>query len=93
MAERSYFEVKWPLVVQWLDIEEIKELLGEDVYPYILQLDADQAYGFVREWKILNTLPEKSTSYAVQWFSLAAVLVLIFIVVNTRKIENAKRKH
>ncbi len=93
LAERSYFESKWPLVVQWVDIAEIRKLLDEDIYPYILRLDADQPYGFVREWKIINTQPEKSTSYAVQWFSLAAALVLIFIVVNTRKTENAKRKY
>lgn len=93
LAEHSYSKIAWPLVVEWVDVGELESVLGYKLNPYVLQLNKEQPYGFVREWKIINTQPERSTSYAVQWFSLAFALVVIFIVVNSRKIDNAEHKH
>jgi len=93
LADHSFSNVAWPLVVEWVDVGELESVLGYKLYPYILQLNKEQPYGFVREWKIINTQPERSTSYAVQWFALAFALVVIFIVVNSRKVDNAERKH
>jgi len=92
LDEQSYTDVGWPLVVQWLDIQELQKQTGYKLYPYILQLDEDEPHGFIRDWKIVSSQPEQSTSYAVQWFTLALVLVLIFIFVNSRKIDHAKHE-
>jgi len=93
LGERSYTDKSWPRVVQWLDIQELENETGYKLYPYILQLDENEPHGFVRDWKIVSSEPEQSTSYAVQWFTLALALVLIFIFVNTRKINHAKHEH
>lgn len=90
LGEQSYTDTSWPLVVQWLDIKELESITGYNLHPYILQLGENEPHGFVRDWKIISSSPEKSTSYAVQWFTLALALVLIFIFVNSRKIEDAK---
>lgn len=92
LDDQSYTESGWPLVVQWLDIQELEQQTGYRLYPYILQLDAEQPHGFVRDWKIVSSSPQQSTSYAVQWFTLALALVLIFIFVNSRKIDHAKHE-
>lgn len=92
LSEQSFTRKSWPLVVQWIDIGELQSQTGYDLYPYILQLAEGQPYGFIREWKIISSSPEQSTSYAVQWFSLAFVLVLIFIFVNSRKINHGKHE-
>ncbi|TDY04091.1 SURF1 family protein [Thiohalophilus thiocyanatoxydans] len=92
LGDQSYTDTDWPRVVQWLDIQELEKETGYELYPYILQLDEDQPHGFVREWKIVSSSPEQSTSYAVQWFTLALVLVLIFIFVNSRKIDHAEHE-
>ncbi|MDZ7803693.1 SURF1 family protein [Thiohalophilus sp.] len=92
LGEQSYTDASWPLVVQWLDINELEDQTGHKLYPYILQLDENEPHGFVREWKIVSSSPEKSTSYAVQWFTLALALFLIFIFVNSRKIEHAEHE-
>ncbi len=92
LGEKSYTNTSWPLVVQWLDIKELEDRTGHKLYPYILQLGENEPHGFIREWKIVSSSPEKSTSYAVQWFTLALVLILIFIFVNSRKIEHAEHE-
>ncbi|MFO8025143.1 SURF1 family protein [Thiohalophilus sp.] len=92
LGEQSYTDMSWPLVVQWLDVDELEELTGYKLYPYIMQLGESEPHGFVRDWKIVSSSPEKSTSYAVQWFALALALVLIFIFVNSRKIDHAKHE-
>lgn len=92
LSEKSYTDTSWPLVVQWLDVKELENQTGYKLYPYILQLGEGESHGFVRDWKIVSSSPEKSTSYAVQWFALALALVLIFIFVNSRKINHAERE-
>lgn len=78
----------WPALVQWLNIEDIAKKSGLTLQPVILLLDAKQADGFVRDWKPVVMQPEKNISYAVQWFTMAAVLVIIYLVVNLKKIES-----
>lgn len=49
------------------------------ISPQILWLDSSADNGLVREWKPVVMLPEKHIGYAVQWFSMTLVLILIFI--------------
>ena len=56
------------------------------VLPLVLQLDADDPHGFVREWKpVYGIPPAKHRAYAMQWFTLAVVLAIIYIGGNTRR--------
>ena len=77
----------WPALVQWINIEDIEKKSELKLLPYILLLDEDEKNGYVREWKPVVMQPEKSTSYAVQWFALALALVVIYIVVNLKNIK------
>jgi len=53
--------------------------------PVILLLDSEQQDGYVRDWNTLPFGPERNVGYAVQWFGLAVALLIIYLVVNTRK--------
>ncbi len=75
----------WPALMQWINISEIEKKSGLKLLPYIFLLDKKEKSGYVRNWKPVVMLPEKSTSYAVQWFSLALALTIIYIVVNLKK--------
>ena len=78
----------WPQVVQSIDIAALEARLGYALLPLVLQLDAGDAHGFVREWKpVYGIPPAKHRAYAMQWFTLALVLVMIYIGVNTRRIR------
>jgi len=75
----------WPALMQWINIQEVEKISGMKLLPYIFLLDDKDSSGYVRNWKPVVMQPEKSTGYAVQWFSLALVLTIIYIVVNLKK--------
>ena len=75
----------WPALMQWINILEIEKKSGLKLLPYIFLLDEKEQSGYVRNWKPVVMQPEKSTSYAVQWFALALALTIIYIVVNLKK--------
>lgn len=77
----------WPYRVQRLDIEMLARELDYPLLPLVLLLDSDQDQGFVRDWTPLQFGPERNVGYAVQWFGLAAALMVIFLVVNTRRLN------
>jgi surfeit locus 1 family protein len=53
--------------------------------PFIVLLDKTKSGKLVQDWKIVVSPPEKNISYAVQWFALALALLIIYIVVNSKK--------
>ncbi|MGB5438436.1 MAG: SURF1 family protein [Gammaproteobacteria bacterium] len=79
----------WPQVVQQLKLPELEKRLGHSLLPLILQLDPVDEYGFVREWKAVYGIPpNKHRAYALQWFTLALVLLAIYIGVNSTRIKD-----
>jgi surfeit locus 1 family protein len=79
----------WPKVVQQPDLARLEQLLDTGLLPVILLLDASDAHGFVREWQpVYGVTPDKHRAYAMQWFTLALVLLLIYIGVNSKRISD-----
>ena len=71
--------------VQKINLDEISQLFGHELLPYIIRLEPESDHGFVRKWELPGSDEKKHLGYAFQWFALAITLVIIFIVVNTRK--------
>ena len=59
---------------EWSDVEAV---LGRDAYPFVLLLDADQANGFSRDWQVPDDRDERNIAYAVQWFALGGLALVI----------------
>ena len=79
----------WPQVVQQMKLPELEQRLGYSLLPVILQLEPEDEYGFVREWKaIYGVTPDKHRAYALQWFMLAVVLLMIYVGVNSKRIPD-----
>ena len=71
----------WPRRVQIVDIKAFESELKTSTYPFIVRLADDSQPGALQTgWHMLNMSPEKHKGYAIQWFSLAAVLVLMTII-------------
>ena len=79
----------WPKVLQQVRLELQSTQLGVRLLPMILLLDPDQADGFVRDWTPVVVGPERHVGYAVQWFALAAVLTILYLWVNLRRIRRS----
>jgi surfeit locus 1 family protein len=76
-------------VVQQPEFGLLERLLGYPLQPVILLLDGADPHGFRRDWQpVYGVTPDKHRAYAAQWFTMALVLVLIYIGVNTRRIAN-----
>jgi surfeit locus 1 family protein len=69
----------WPARVQILEREALERRLGYRLLPYQVLLDAGESEGYARDWKPANVDPDKSTGYAIQWFSFAAVALGLFL--------------
>jgi surfeit locus 1 family protein len=76
----------WPQVIQHVNFEDIERRLGYALMPVVILLDSELAHGFTRDWKpVYGTTPDKHRAYAMQWYTLAVVLLLIYIGVNTKR--------
>lgn len=78
---------RWPAVYQWIDFKDMQQATKLPLLPFTIREDPHDPHGFVREWAKVNLLPERSISYAVQWFVMAIVLIIIYIGVNYKKVE------
>lgn len=87
VGEQFQSNTGWPALMQWINIAEIEKKSGLKLLPYIFLLDEKEKSGYIRNWKPVVMQPEKSTSYAVQWFALALALTIIYIVVNLKNSE------
>ncbi len=87
-----YSRQGWPLRVQAVQIAKLAKHMGAELYPFVILLAPDAKNGFIRDWQPINMSPAKHTGYAVQWFAMAAVLLILFFVISIRK-ESEQIEH
>tara|TARA_Y100001934_G_scaffold243368_1_gene299948 strand:+ start:925 stop:1641 length:717 start_codon:yes stop_codon:yes gene_type:complete len=63
--------------IQRLELDNLRATLGTDLWPTVLYLDAGMPGALAVERKLPGDGAAKHTAYAVQWFSMAAVLAAI----------------
>lgn len=80
----------YPVVANFPTHTEIAALLGENAWSRaanLVLLDPGEPDGYLRQWQPPGFPPIRHIAYAVQWFSLAAALVVIYVVTNLRRAE------
>lgn len=77
---------RWPLRMLFPTAAELNAALGYSVPDYQLLLAPTEPDGYLRLWRPAVMKPEQHLGYAVQWFALAAGLVVIYVAVNLRKV-------
>jgi surfeit locus 1 family protein len=81
----------YPVVANFPTRPEIAALLGESTWARaanLVLLDPGEPDGYLRQWQPPGFPPIRHIAYAVQWFSLAAALVVIYVVTNLRRAES-----
>lgn len=91
-ADGTLQQNDWPRRVRNIDLQQIGMQLGYTMPPYVLQLDAGSKSAYVQIWKAYADSPQKNLSYAIQWFSMAGVLLLIYIVLNSRRVSSPEEE-
>ncbi|NJM11085.1 MAG: SURF1 family protein [Synechococcaceae cyanobacterium SM1_2_3] len=81
---------RWPRVVPYVDYDRLATVLAYPLHPAVVLLEPEAASGFERDWqpRFGGFGPERHQGYAVQWFSLAAALVILYLSANLRRLPS-----
>jgi len=85
LAENVNQTEHWPMVLQYVDLKELSQTLGYELYDMVLWLDINEPGSFEYDLPVLNLNAAKNNGYAFQWFAMSLALFIIYIVVNTKK--------
>ena len=69
----------WPKHAVYPSIEDVAAELGRDVQPFVLLMEPGDELGFVRHWIPEEMGPGRHFAYALQWFTMGAVLAVLLI--------------
>ncbi|MDG0968745.1 MAG: SURF1 family protein [Porticoccaceae bacterium] len=84
---------QWPSRVGWISAERSSTLFDEPFYDYQLRLDADSVGALDTGWPTVSVQPQKHTGYAVQWFAMAVVLLIMTLTANSNIVYWLKSKY
>jgi surfeit locus 1 family protein len=74
-------------VWQNLTLERYRQAMPIAIQPFLIRQDQDSALadGLVREWEAPDYGVDKHYGYAFQWFALAALILVIYLVTNVKR--------
>jgi surfeit locus 1 family protein len=77
----------WPKRTSFPTAAQLGAALGVDVEPRQLLLAAAEPEGFRRNWRSASAGfgPERHLSYAVQWWSFAALALFLYVFLNLER--------
>lgn len=75
----------WPRVIERIDTTHIAEILHRPVLRFIIRQQTEQNDGLTRQWSLVSMPPERHKAYALQWFSMALVVLILFIALNSER--------
>lgn len=81
-------DATWPKVASYPRPAQLATSLGRPVESRIVLLDATAANGYMRDWQPPGVPPDRHLSYALQWWSFAALLVGLYVFLNLRRTES-----
>jgi len=87
VLQHDQWREQWPLVVQWEDIARLEQRFDGSLFPYSLRLEPNQVGALTVDWQPINTRPEKHSGYALQWFSMAAALLIFWLCSSLQRRE------
>ena len=73
-------------VRQNVDIDAYARETGLRLLPLVIQQDLPADDGLLREWPRPDAGAEKHASYALQWYSLAVLAVVMLVVLSIRRV-------
>lgn len=74
-----------PCIWQNLRLDRFHDWSGLALLPVMLEQRSAAADGLVRDWPRADAGHEKNEMYALQWYSLAALAVVLFLVLSFRR--------
>lgn len=82
----------WPIRLLELNFDLLGTQYGETFFPAVLRINEVSPAALLVNWQPVNMLPQKHKAYAVQWFFMAIVLAVLWLVANTNIVNYFKSK-
>ena len=84
LLQEQQLQPGWPKLIQAVEMDKLtpplQALAGPKVFPYVVRIDAHAPGALTVDWQVINVSPQKHQGYAVQWFSMAAVLGIFYFL-------------
>ncbi len=83
-------EGDWPRRIYFPEVDDLEAQLKENILDGRLLMSADHdtgVPGFRRDWQPINMPPERHLGYAFQWAALAVAVLIVFLVVNFKRVK------
>jgi surfeit locus 1 family protein len=72
-------------VWQHLSLDQVRDRFKLDLQPLVLQQENDTGDGLARDWPRPDAGVGMHRAYAVQWFVMSGVILLLYVALNVRK--------
>ena len=72
-------------VWQNLTLDRYRSQFALDLQPTIIQQRNELPDGLVRDWAVPSLGIDRHRAYALQWFSMAAAILILYLVLNVRR--------
>ncbi len=79
----------WPRVTSYPSLAELSAALGAPLAARIVLLDPQAPFGYLRDWQPRGMAPLRHLAYALQWWSLAVLALIVWAVMSTRRNQAA----
>lgn len=73
--------------VQQVKIDDLQTLTKIKFLPYIVRLSPESEHGYRRLWQPPGSGESRHLGYAFQWFAFASALLVIYLLLNVKKIK------
>ena len=80
----------YPHLIQALDIKKIVQQSQLNLLPVVGLLQADNSDGFIRVWQAFYGSVDKHIAYAIQWFLMAIVLLILSVYLLRKNTSKAR---
>lgn len=78
---------KWPRIIEKIDLTQLQQQLNYTFASWTMLLSTHFADNLVRDWHPTIISPKINIGYALQWFTFGLVLIIIFIALNTKRVN------
>lgn len=77
-------------IVQHLPLDELSRLTGFSIFDKVLEQTSNASDSLVRDWPKPSAGADKHRAYAFQWYGLALMAAIFFVVTGIRRGKNRK---
>lgn len=81
-------DASWPKLTSFPTMSDLSAALGRPLHSRQLLLNPNERSGYVREWQVSGFGPGRHLSYAVQWWSFAALALFLYAFLNRGRVQN-----